>query len=73
MDALRSLPQANEPLVEAVALASVYEGAGLPEGSKAVLVRVTFRSPDRTPTDAEVNALQDGIRLGMETAGFALK
>jgi phenylalanyl-tRNA synthetase beta subunit len=59
--------------VEAVELVSVYEGAGLAEQSKAVLVRVAFRSPERTPTDAEVNALQDGIRSGMEEAGFVLK
>jgi phenylalanyl-tRNA synthetase beta chain len=73
VEAVRSLASAREPLVEAVELASVYEGAGLAEGSKAVLVKVSFRSPDRTPTDAEVNALQDGIRSGMEAAGFSLK
>jgi phenylalanyl-tRNA synthetase beta chain len=73
VEAVRSLAPARDPLVEAVELVSVYEGAGLAEQSKAVLVRVAFRSPERTPTDAEVNALQDGIRSGMEEAGFVLK
>ncbi len=74
VNAVRSLPQAKNELVEAVDLVSVYEGAGVPEGHKAVLVRVSFRSPDRTPTDTEVNGLQDGIRLGLgEVAGVVLK
>jgi phenylalanyl-tRNA synthetase beta chain len=69
-----ALEAARDPLVESIELVSVYEGAGIPEGSKAVLVRASFRSPDRTPTDAEVNALQDGIRQGLaSTGGFALK
>ena len=62
VEAVKSFPESADELVESVKLVSVYEGAGVPEGHKAVLVRVSFRSPDRTPTDAEVNALQDGIR-----------
>lgn len=74
VDAARALEPSRDPLVESVELASVYEGAGLPEGKKAVLVRVSYRSADRTPTDAEVNGLQDGIRAGLSAAeGFALK
>jgi phenylalanyl-tRNA synthetase beta chain len=74
VDSVRSLETARDPLVESVDLASVYEGAGLPEGTKAVLVRVSFRSPDRTPTDTEVNGIQDGIRQGLAAVpGFALK
>jgi phenylalanyl-tRNA synthetase beta chain len=68
------LPEARDALVESVELVSVYEGAGVPEGRKAVLVRVSYRSPDRTPTDAEVNAIQDAIRQAVSgMAGFALK
>jgi len=68
------LPQAQDELVESVELVSVYEGAGVPEGEKAVLVRLSYRSPDRTPTDAEVNAIQDAVRQAVSRMdGFALK
>jgi phenylalanyl-tRNA synthetase beta chain len=74
VDAVKSFPQCSNELVEAVEMVSVYEGAGVPEGHKAVLVRVSFRSPDRTPTDVEVNTLQDGIRQSLAAvAGVTLK
>jgi phenylalanyl-tRNA synthetase beta chain len=67
------LPESRHELVEDVSLVSVYEGAGVPEGHKAVLVRATYRSAERTLTDAEVNAVQDGIRQALAAAGVALK
>lgn len=74
VDAVKSFSEASDELVEAVDLVSVYEGAGVPDGHKAVLVRVSFRSPERTPTDVEVNTLQDGIRQKLAAvAGVALK
>ncbi len=74
VDAVKAFPEAANELVEAVKLVSVYEGAGVPEGRKAVLVRVSYRSPDRTPTDTEVNALQDGIRQKLASIpGVTLK
>lgn len=74
VEAVRAQPEAKSDLVESVKLVSVYEGVGVPQGSKAVLVRVSYRSPDRTPTDAEVNGIQDGLRRGLSALdGFALK
>jgi phenylalanyl-tRNA synthetase beta chain len=74
VDALKSFPESGNELVEAIDLVSVYEGVGVPDGHKAVLVRVSFRSPDRTPTDVEVNTLQDGIRQQLAAvAGVTLK
>jgi len=71
---LSDLPEARDRLVESVELVSVYEGTGVPEGKKAVLVRLSYRSPDRTPTDAEVNAIQDAIRHAVSRiSGFSLK
>ncbi|HOX52357.1 MAG TPA: hypothetical protein PKY05_12780, partial [Fibrobacteria bacterium] len=71
---VRGIPVARSGLVESVNLVSVYEGAPLPSDRKAVLVRVFYRSAERTPTDAEVNAIQEGIRQGIEgLPGFALK
>lgn len=74
VDAVKAFPEAANELVEAVKFVSVYEGAGVPEGHKAVLVRISYRSPDRTPTDTEINALQDGIRQKLAAVpGVALK
>ena len=38
-----------------------YRGAGVPEGRVSLSLRLTFRSPDRTLTDAEVDAAMTGI------------
>ena len=41
--------------LEDVALFDVYQGKGLPEGKKSLAFSLTFRAPDRTLTDEEVN------------------
>ena len=41
--------------VEAVELFDVYQGKGLPEGKKSLGFSLSFRSPERTLTDDEVN------------------
>jgi phenylalanyl-tRNA synthetase beta chain len=38
-----------------------YRGAGVPEGRVSLSLRLTFRSPDRTLTDAEADAAMAGI------------
>ena len=38
-----------------------YQGRGVPEGKVSLSLRLTFRSPERTLTDAEVQAAMDGI------------
>lgn len=43
-------------LTEAVTLQSVYTGERIPAGKKSVALRLTFRAPDRTLTDVEVEA-----------------
>ncbi|MFP4476347.1 MAG: phenylalanine--tRNA ligase subunit beta [Desulfatibacillaceae bacterium] len=55
----------NEDLVESVAVIDVYEGKPIPEGRKSLTVRVTYRSPERTLTDDEVNPLQQAITDGL--------
>ena len=43
-----------------------YRGAQVPEGHKSVAFALTFRSPERTLTDAEVDKVMAEIRLGLE-------
>jgi phenylalanyl-tRNA synthetase beta chain len=39
----------------------LYQGKGIPEDKVSVSLRLTFRSPDRTLTDAEVQAATDRL------------
>ena len=43
-----------------------YRGSQVPEGFKSVAFTLTFRSPERTLTDAEVDAVMSVIRTGLE-------
>jgi len=43
-----------------------YRGAQVPEGHKSVAFALTFRSPERTLTDAEVDSAMSSIRLALE-------
>jgi phenylalanyl-tRNA synthetase beta chain len=38
-----------------------YQGKGVPEGKVSLALRLTFRSPERTLTDAEVQSAMDAI------------
>ena len=38
-----------------------YQGKGIPAGKMSLSLRLTFQAPDRTLTDAEVNAAMDTI------------
>jgi phenylalanyl-tRNA synthetase beta chain len=43
-----------------------YHGPQVPEGHKSVAFALTFRSPERTLTDAEVDKVMAEIRLALE-------
>jgi phenylalanyl-tRNA synthetase beta chain len=60
--------------VEGVEVFDVYEGKGLPEGKKSLALSVVFRSPSRTLTDDEVNAvLQRTLDEIARTTGYLLR
>jgi phenylalanyl-tRNA synthetase beta chain len=48
--------------VEHVAVFDVYQGAGLPAGTKSLAFNLVFRSAERTLTDEEVNAVFQKIQ-----------
>jgi phenylalanyl-tRNA synthetase beta chain len=52
----------NAFAVESVTVFDVYQGAGLPEGSKSLAFNLRFRSAERTLTDDEVNAVFQKIQ-----------
>jgi phenylalanyl-tRNA synthetase beta chain len=43
-----------------------YHGSQVPEGSKSIAFTLTFRSPERTLTDAEVDKVMTEIRFALE-------
>lgn len=50
-----------------------YQGKGVPEGQVSVSLRLTFRSPDRTLTDAEVQADTDAVLAALVAAHRAVQ
>jgi phenylalanyl-tRNA synthetase beta chain len=50
-----------------------YRGPGVPEGRVSLSLRLTFRSPDRTLTDAEADAAMAGIVEALASAHGAVR
>jgi phenylalanyl-tRNA synthetase beta chain len=50
-----------------------YQGTGVPEGRVSLSLRLTFRSPERTLTDAEVDAAMKGILVALKKAHGAVQ
>ncbi len=55
--------------VESVEVFDLYAGQGLPEGKKSLAFALSFRSPDRTLTDDEVNAAFTKIQRDIAADG----
>ena len=49
------------PLVEQVEIFDVYSGEQVPAGKKSLAYRISYRSPNHTLTDEEVNQVQEQI------------
>ena len=50
-----------------------YQGKGVPEGKVSLSLRLTFRSPDRTLTDAEVQKAMDDVLAALKGAHSAVQ
>ncbi|MEN6374468.1 MAG: phenylalanine--tRNA ligase subunit beta, partial [Smithella sp.] len=51
----------KEDLLENVGIFDIYAGKGLTEGTKSLGLRFSYRSPDKTLTDLEVNDVHEKI------------
>ncbi|HYL07446.1 MAG TPA: phenylalanine--tRNA ligase subunit beta [Candidatus Udaeobacter sp.] len=70
---LAAVKESAGDLLEHARAFDEYRGAQVPEGHKSIAFTLTFRSPERTLTDAEVDGAMSAIRLGLEKrhgAGF---
>jgi phenylalanyl-tRNA synthetase beta chain len=50
-----------------------YSGTGIPEGKVSLSLRLTFRSPDRTLTDAEVQSAMDDVLIALKNKHGAVQ
>lgn len=58
---IRTVLEQKEDLLENVSIFDVYKGKGLPEGTKSLGLRFSYRAADRTLTDAEASAIHEKI------------
>ena len=58
---IRAARGAEKALIRSVALFDLYAGKGMPEGKKSLAIAVTLQAPDRTLTDAEIEAVSEKI------------
>ncbi len=63
---LQAIKESAGELLEHARAFDEYRGAQVPEGHKSIAFTLTFRSPERTLTDAEVDRVMSEIRLGLE-------
>jgi phenylalanyl-tRNA synthetase beta chain len=63
---LATIKEAAGDLPEQARAFDEYHGAQVPEGHKSIGFTLTFRSPERTLTDAEVDRVMTEIKLALE-------
>lgn len=56
---------ASGEMAESVELFDVYQGKNIPEGQRSLAYRLTFRAPDRTLADEEVDAVMSRVRQAL--------
>ena len=60
-DVVKAAESAERSLIAKVGVFDVYQGEGVPEGSKSIAIHVTLQPRDRTLTDAEIDAAMSKI------------
>jgi phenylalanyl-tRNA synthetase beta chain len=71
-EVLRAVKSADRALIEAATVFDVYEGKGVPDGSKSLAVSVRIQPKDKTLTDPEIEALAQKIVAGVTKATGAV-
>ncbi|HEY2070474.1 MAG TPA: phenylalanine--tRNA ligase subunit beta [Rhizomicrobium sp.] len=60
-DVLKAARGAERALIEKIDVFDVYEGKGVPEGSKSLAISVRLQPKDKTLTDSEIDAIAQKI------------
>jgi len=61
------IANASVTFVTAVTLFDVYRGEHVPAGHRSMAYRIGYRLPDRTLTDAEIDAAQQTMAAALTT------
>jgi phenylalanyl-tRNA synthetase beta chain len=72
-DLVKAAAGADKALIAAVRVFDVYEGPGVPEGSKSVAIEVVVQPRDKTLAEAEIEALSAKIVAAVAKAGGTLR
>ena len=73
-DLLATVGRVAGPRLESAAVMDEYRGPGIPDGTRSVAIRLTFRAAERTLRDAEVDEAVQRIRAALEqTLGVVLR
>jgi len=55
------------PLVKSATVFDLYRGRGLPQGKKALAVRVVYQSPTKTLSSGKAASVEQGILNALQT------
>jgi phenylalanyl-tRNA synthetase beta chain len=64
---LQTVKQAKAANLETVELFDIFRGKNVPEGQKSLAYAFTYRSPEKTLTDAEVNAAHEKVVTALKS------
>jgi phenylalanyl-tRNA synthetase beta chain len=65
---VRAAREADKALIGAVSVFDLYEGKGLPDGTKSIAIAVELQPTERTLTDADLEAISTKIVGAVERA-----
>jgi phenylalanyl-tRNA synthetase beta chain len=72
-DVRQTIRQAESATLVRIREFDRYQGKGIPEGKISLSLRLTFRSPDRTLTDAEVQKAMDDVLAALKSRHNAVQ
>lgn len=72
-DLVKAAAGADKALIASARVFDVYEGPGVPEGSKSVAIEVLVQPRDATLTETEIEALSAKVVAAVEKAGGKLR
>ena len=64
-EVVAALGKNRNKLLERVELFDIYRGGSIPTGKKSMAYSLTFRAPDRTLTDTEVNGAHEQLKRSL--------
>jgi phenylalanyl-tRNA synthetase beta chain len=65
-EVMAAIGQNRNKYLEKVELFDIYQGSSIPTGKKSMAYSLTFRAPDRTLVDAEVNEAHEQLKRSLQ-------